>query len=114
MTQEYQEQDPIVAKAARDSVFRQRLLSDPKAALQAEFGATVSPEVTIHIHVETPTDIHIVIPGEAPGGMSELTDADLAMAVGGRLPEERQGTGCCTCGYSTAQTFKSYQSGCGC
>jgi hypothetical protein len=84
MGQDFQEQDPVVAKAMRDASFRQRLLSDPKATLQAEFGASIPPGVTIHIHEETPTDVHIVIPAETPGGMNDLSDADLEQAVGGR------------------------------
>lgn len=103
MAQDPQQQDPIVAKAMRDPAFRQRLLSDPKATLQAEFGVPVSSEVTIHIHQETPNDIHIVIPGEAPGGVSELSDADLELAVGGMMPR----TNTCTCGSSTNQTLYS-------
>ncbi|HEY7349301.1 MAG TPA: NHLP leader peptide family RiPP precursor [Ktedonobacterales bacterium] len=109
MAQEHQQQDPIVAKAMRDTTFRQRLLSDPKAALQAEFGATVPPGVNIHIHQETPTDIHIVIPGEAQVGMSDLSDAELEQAVGGR-PRDGVGGGCCTCGASTHQTLSTLQS----
>jgi hypothetical protein len=103
MAQEHQKEDPIVAKAVRDASFRQRLLSDPKAALQAEFGTAIPPEVHIHIHQETPTDIHIVIPAEAPGGISELSDSDLELAVGGMTPR----TNTCTCGSSTNQTLYS-------
>ena len=100
VAQNSQEQDPIVAKAVRDAAFRQRLLSNPKAALQAEFGSALPPEVNIHIHVETPTDVHIVIPGEAPG-VTELSDADLEQAVGGMMCKYT----CCTCGASTHQTI---------
>jgi len=109
MAQEHREQDPITAKAMRDEAFRQRLLRDPKAALQ-EVGATVPPGITVHVHEETDTDLHIIIPGAAPGGMRELSEADLATVAGGRASR----TDSCTCGSSTNQTVSSLQIGCGC
>lgn len=109
MAQGHQEQDPIIDKAMRDEAFRQRLLRDPKAALQ-EVGATIPPGITVHVHEETDTDLHIIIPGTAPGGMHELSEADLATVAGGRATR----TDCCTCGSSTSQTANSLQIGCGC
>lgn len=109
----------ITDKAMRDEAFRQRLLRDPKGALQEAFGATIPAGMTIHVHEETASDVHIVIPGAkgaygaSQGGVQELSDADLEVAVGGMM-RRGNGTGCCTCGSSTAQSFSSLQKGCGC
>jgi hypothetical protein len=113
MAQENQEQI-IIEKAMRDASFRQRLLSDPRRALQEEFGITAPADVHIHVHEETPRDVHIVIPPAESGGMRELSDADLESAVGGMMISGNDKTNCCTCGASTAQTFSSWQKGCGC
>src|SRR5579883_380921 len=92
----------IIDKAMRDEAFRQRLLSDPRGALQEAFGATIPPGVTIHIHEETASDVHIVIPGAkgaygaSQGKARELSDADLEVAVGGMMRDRGDITGCCT------------------
>lgn len=113
MAQEHREQDTITAKAMRDEAFRQRLLRDPKAALQ-EIGAAVPPGITVHVHEETDTDLHIIIPGAAPGGMRELSEAELELVAGGRPPSTSNCTSSCTCGSTTNQTITSLQKGCGC
>jgi hypothetical protein len=119
MSQDNQKFDQaIIEKAMRDEAFRQRLLRDPKGALQEAFGAIIPASMTIHVHEETVSDVHIVIPGAkgaygaSQGSAQELSDADLEMAVGGMM--RSGGTGCCTCGRSTAQSFTSIQKGCGC
>ena len=113
MAQEHREQDTITAKAMRDEAFRQRLLRNPKGALQ-EIGAAVPPGITVHVHEETDTDLHIIIPGAAPGGMHELSESDLETVVGGLARQGPGRTDCCTCGTTTAQSAYSVQTGCGC
>ncbi|HEU5374625.1 MAG TPA: NHLP leader peptide family RiPP precursor [Ktedonobacteraceae bacterium] len=120
MSQDNQKFDQaIIDKAMRDEAFRQRLLRDPRGALQDAFGAFIPASVTIHVHEETASDVHIVIPGAkgaygaSQGNVQELSDADLEVAVGGMMASGGK-TGCCTCGRSTAQSFSSVQKGCGC
>lgn len=120
MSQENRQLDQaIIDRAMRDEAFRQRLLRDPKGALQAAFGAVIPPGVTIHVHEETPQNVHIVIPGASGGygavqkNVQELSDADLEVAVGGMMIRDGR-TGCCTCGMSTSQSLSSIQKGCGC
>lgn len=110
----------IIDKAMRDEAFRQRLLRDPRGALQDAFGASIPAGMTIHVHEESASDVHIVIPGAqgaygaSQGNVQELSDAALEVAVGGMRKGGAGGTGCCTCGSSTAQSFSSVQKGCGC
>ncbi len=114
MAQESRDQNQIIERAMRDETFRQRLIQDPERALRETLGMAVPAGVKIHVHEETPHDVHIVLPQVAVGGMQELSDADLETAVGGMRRQNPDRTGCCTCGMSSAQTASSLQSGCGC
>ncbi|GLV60054.1 hypothetical protein KDH_68770 [Dictyobacter sp. S3.2.2.5] len=114
MSQHNQADQRIVDKAMRDPAFRQRLLSDPKRALKEAFGVDVPANTRIHIHEESPNDIHLTIPATQQRGAHELSDEELASAVGGMPPSRPDISNCCTCGFTTAQTLKSFQKGCGC
>ena len=115
MTQQNQIEKQIVDKAMRDQSFRQRLLNDPKRALKDAFGIDVPTGTNIHVHEESPHDIHLTIPAAPQKGARELSEAELTSAVGGMYRENPDAvTNCCTCGMSTSQTLKSFQKGCGC
>jgi len=75
-------QEQIIAKAMKDEAFRQELLSNPKAALERELGISVSPGVTIAMHEDTPTTLHLVLPALGDQ-MRELSDAELEQTTGG-------------------------------
>ncbi len=78
----------IIAKAMKDEAFGQRLLSNPKEALEGELGITLPQEITIHVHQDTPTAIHLVLPMQPPTGEPrELSDAELAQAYGGAVSD---------------------------
>jgi hypothetical protein len=68
----------IREQLASDPEFRQRLLSDPKGTLSSVFGLEIPDEMEVYIHEETPSEIHITIPGSA-----ELSEHDLEMVAGG-------------------------------
>ena len=115
MSQQNQMEKQIIDRAMRDGSFRQRLLQDPKRALKDAFGIDVPAGTNIHVHEESPHDIHLTIPAAPQQGVRELSEAELTSAVGGMYREDPDGISkCCTCGASTAQTFKSFQKGCGC
>ena len=50
------------AKAGRDPDFRARLLANPKQAIEEELGVKLAEGHTIHVHEETDTAAHLVIP----------------------------------------------------
>ena len=52
----------IMLRATEDDVFRSRLLADPKGTVEAETGVTLPAEYTFHVHEETATDTHMVLP----------------------------------------------------
>ena len=69
-----------VARAWSDNAYRERLLSDPKAAL-AEVGAEPPPGIEVSVVENTPDRVHLVLPVQPAEG--EVGDAQLAAAAGG-------------------------------
>ena len=52
----------IAMKAAEDDEFRARVIADPRAALEAETGIRLPDEYRLHVHEESATDAHLVLP----------------------------------------------------
>ena len=69
----------IVGKAAEDSDFRARLLSDPKGAIEQELGVTIPASLSIEVHEESGAAAHLVLPTD-----SNLGEGDLQAVAGGR------------------------------
>ena len=67
----------IAMKAAEDDDFRARLLADPRAALEAETGLRLPPDYQLHVHEESATDAHLVLPPKP-----ELSREQLERIVG--------------------------------
>ncbi len=84
MSQQNPMQEQIIAKAMKEETFRQELLSNPKAAIERALGITIPQGVTIAVHQDTPTAVHLVLPVRALGkGGEELSDAELEQVTGG-------------------------------
>ena len=66
-------------KAESDPDFRAQLKSDPRSALSAELGVEIPEEVTVHVHEETVSEVHPVL----PPANEDLSDAELEMVSGG-------------------------------
>jgi hypothetical protein len=69
----------IRQRAASDADFREQLRSDPRSALAAELGVEIPSEVTVHLHEESLSEVHLVL----PPSQEDLSDADLEMVAGG-------------------------------
>ena len=76
-------QEQIMARAMKDDAFRQQLLSNPMGVLERELGITLPQGMTIQVHEDTPTTVHLVLPPERSGQPQELSDAELEQASGG-------------------------------
>jgi hypothetical protein len=76
VTQQQWNAKQLLARAMKDEAFRQALLTNPKTLLEREMGITLPPGVTIAVHEETSTTIHLVLPPR-PLGAVEVPDADL-------------------------------------
>ena len=77
-------QPQIVDKAMKDEAFRQHLLRDPKQTVERELGLTIPVEVTVQIHEETPTTLHLVLPMKPlTAQLQELSDEERKEIAGG-------------------------------
>ena len=52
----------IAMKAAEEDDFRARLIADPRATVEAEAGIRFPDGYRIHVHEESATDAHVVLP----------------------------------------------------
>ena len=68
----------IAMKAAEDDDFRARLVADPRAALEEETGMRFPDDYRFHVHEESATDAHLVLPPKP-----ELSQEQLDNIVGG-------------------------------
>ena len=58
-------QAKIVGKAAKDADFRARLRNGPKEAVEQELDVTVPAPLSIEVHEEDGTTVHLVLPPTA-------------------------------------------------
>ena len=79
-------------KLATDPAFREALLADPRAALSDATGVQIPDFVTVTVHEESLTDVHLVIPAAAG---DEIAEEDLELVAGGGVCWEN-----CSCSTS--------------
>ena len=65
---------------ARDPIFREQLLQNPKQVILNTFGFAIPSDIEVEFHVETANSIHLVLPMCEE---DELTDAELEAVAGG-------------------------------
>ena len=63
--------DFLISRASDDDGFRERLLAKSKETIEAEFGVTMAEDHEIHVHEETYTATHLVLPPR-----SKFTEAE--------------------------------------
>jgi hypothetical protein len=74
----------LVERSLQDESLRQRLLADPKAAVEEELGTRLPDEVQVIAVEETADTIYLVLPSSSPlGGVGELSDEELQTVAGG-------------------------------
>lgn len=67
---------------AEDPTFRERLMADPRGAISALIATDIPEFVTVTVHEESLTDVHIVIPVTVG---DEIHDDDLELVAGGSV-----------------------------
>ena len=80
MKSEAQVKAHIAMKAAEDDDFRTRLVADPRATVEAEIGLRFPEGYRIHVHEESATDGHMVLPPKP-----ELSKEQLDRIAGGAV-----------------------------
>jgi hypothetical protein len=77
----------LIEKSLQDDVFRQRLIENPKAAVEQELGTKLPEDVRVVTVEETQDTIYLVLPGAPRAGRegedSELSDQELEAVAGG-------------------------------
>src|SRR5215207_2172912 len=75
----------IIQRSLADEVFRQRLLEDPKAAVEQELGTRLPEGVLVRVVEESADTIYLVLPSVSPlgGEGGELSDQELEAVAGG-------------------------------
>ena len=80
----YEIERKLIERSLADESFRQRLLADPKAALQEELGAQLPEEMKVQAVEETTDTIYLVLPNASPANEGgELSDRELETVAGG-------------------------------
>ena len=74
----------IIERAMKDEAFRNKLKTDPKAAIEETLGVKLPGNVNVYVNSESDTDIHITLPAQT-GEMKEgeLSGEQLAGVSGG-------------------------------
>jgi len=77
----------LVERSLQDESLRQRLLADPKAAVEEELGTRLPDEVQVIAVEETAETIYLVLPSSSRlGEDGEFPDQDLEAIAGGEAP----------------------------
>ena len=74
--------EAVVHRAGSDRVFRQQLLADPAAAIQAAYGVTLPAGFRIRF-IEKPAELDVLVVLPDTPAEEELTDDDLEKVAGG-------------------------------
>ena len=83
MQSEAQVKAHIAMKAVEDDDFRARLIADPRAAVEEETGLRFPEGYRIHVHEESASDGHMVLPPKPELSMEQLERITGGMAGGG-------------------------------
>ena len=74
----------LVQRSMEDDDFRQRLLDDPKGAVEQELGSRLPEGVEVRAVEESAQIIYLVLPSASPLGQGgELSDQELDEVAGG-------------------------------
>jgi hypothetical protein len=74
----------LVERSLEDESFRQRLLENPKAAVEQELGTQLPEGAQVRVVEESADTIYLVLPGTSPLAQGdELSERELEAVAGG-------------------------------
>jgi hypothetical protein len=75
----------LVERSLQDESFRQRLLDEPKGAIEGELGTQLRESIEVRVVEESADTIYLVLPSASPfvGEGGELSDEKLDAVAGG-------------------------------
>ena len=74
----------LINRSLQDEDFRQRLLAEPRAAIEQELGSRLPESVEVRVVEESADTIYLVLPSASPiGEGGELSDEALESVAGG-------------------------------
>lgn len=83
----------IARKAATDAGFRTELINDPKGAIAKEFGTRLPENVSVRVHENTATELHLVVDPPAELAASRAMSTQELQQVSGGLKSVKAITG---------------------
>jgi Nitrile hydratase, alpha chain len=89
----------LIERSLEDDAFRQRLLEDPRAALEEALGTRLPDNIEVRAVEETADTIYLVLPSASPVGEGgELSDRELEAVAGGWLEADHSVAYATECG----------------
>ena len=86
----------LIERNLQDESFRQRLLDDPKGAIEQELETQLRESIEVRVVEESADSIYLVLPSASPlvGEGGELSDQELEAVAGGFSYEDTSSTIC--------------------
>ena len=80
----------LIQRSLEHAEFRQRLIDDPKAAVEQELGSGLPEGIEVRVVEESSDTIYLVLPSVSAGGQGgSLSERDLESVAGaGAIPAE--------------------------
>ena len=80
MKNEQEIRNALIAKVSEDAEFRAQLLENPHAAVEAGVGITIPSSISLTVHEESPTSLHLVVPSAG-----NLSKPEMEAVAGGHF-----------------------------
>jgi hypothetical protein len=84
----------LIERSLQDESFRQRLLDDPRGAIEQELETQLRESIEVRVVQESADSIYLVLPSASPLEGGELSEDELEAVAGGFSYEDTSATIC--------------------